>query len=862
MRIIREVTGVSCKDNYYEAATNECAVRIWFLTDDIIRIRVGFDGDFKEESYSLVTTAWADRLDGVMESERTRIDVVDTTIEEDIEFYTIASRNIKLVIRKKPVILEVYDKKDTLLHRDIPELAYRCDSNNRRFHTSEITDGDCFYGFGEKTGPLNKKGQFMTMSPNDTMGYDPVNADSLYKHIPFYIKANRFSGSACGYFYHNMRECTFDMGRSHSNYWKHHSTYETDGGDIDLFFMSGETIGDVVKSYTYLTGRSALLPKYSLGYLGSSMYYSELETDCDKKIEGFIDTARDEEIPIDGFQLSSGYTTYDTVEGKKRCVFTWNKDRFPDPEGFFEEMKKRNIAVSPNVKPGILMSHPDIEKYAAKGMFVRASKAEREGGFSYNVSAAGLSYNVSEWWGGKGVFADFTNPVCRNEWKNLLKENVIKKGTTSVWNDNCEYDSIIDKDAQVDYDGEGAAIGDIRVIMANLMCKITGEAIREVNPGVRPFIVCRAGHSGIQRYAQSWAGDNKTSWDTLAYNQATILGMSMCGVSNYGADIGGFFGEAPSAELLVRWVQAGIFMPRFSIHSVNTDNTVTEPWMYSEYTHYIRDAIKFRYRLFPYLYSLMAAGHFKGDMIINPLFAVYPKDEKCYDICDTYLLGESLLVANVLEKGQTSRKVYFPKGSNYYGFSYKDDHILGGCRSAGKYKDKYAGGQYTDISAELGDIPLFLTSGAIIPLAGNQLMNLSEDDVSDLHIIAVADKDASFDYYEDDGITFDYQKNIYHRMHIDMQCGLETTIAVTHEGNYESAVKTMRIEIISGYNCPNKVTINGNKLPQFLRLADYTKAEKGWYYNIQTHATCLTYPYISEAYTITVDYDSMDMLGM
>lgn len=839
MRIIRNIESISKIDNYYELKTNECDIRIYFLTDSIIRIRVGFDGDFAEESYSLITTAWEDRLDDIMGSSRSRIDVAYTDLCDEEDAITITSDSLNVVIRKASATIEVYDKADTLLHRDIPDLAYRCDSNSRRFHTSEIQQGDCFYGFGEKTGPLKKNGQLMTMSPNDTMGYDPINSDSLYKHIPFYIKANKLTQVSCGYFYHNTRECTFDMGRSHSNYWKHHSTYEVDGGDIDLFFIYGPSIEEVVHGYTLLTGRSALLPKYALGYLGSSMYYSELEENCDDRIIEFLDTASDEDIPIDGFQLSSGYTAQDTKNGEKRCVFTWNKDRFKNPSKFFAECKKRGVTVSPNVKPGILLSHPSIKGFTSRDMLVKDSSSD--------------SYATGNWWGGEGVFADFTNPTCRKEWKKLLKKQVIKKGTSSIWNDNCEYDSIVDKDAKVSFDGKTSTIGEMRTIQANLMCQITDEAIREECNNVRPFIVCRGGHSGIQRLAQSWAGDNKTCWEALRYNEATILGMSMCGVSNYGCDIGGFYGDAPSPELLVRWVQAGIFMPRFSIHSVNTDNTVTEPWMYPEYTHFIRDAIKFRYRLFPYMYSLMYSANKYGDMILNPLMAAFPEDERTYDNSDTFLLGKSLLVANVLDKGACERRILLPEGCCYYGFSYTDNHIT---------SNVYEGGTVLNMPVTLDTIPLLLTSGSILPLANNQLMNLTLDTIESLHIVFVADKDSSFTYYEDDGISMDYEKNIFHKMIINMVSGDATTIELNHEGKYKSTIKDLELEVVSKNNCPISVKCNDKEITHFLRKKDYDNCKSGWYYNIETKATFIRYPYKQEDLSFTVNYDNFDMLGM
>lgn len=839
MRIITDIKTINRIDDYYELKTNDADIRIWFMTDSIIRIRVGFDGDFDEESYSLVTTAWEDRLDGVVGPRKNRIKVAKTELCDEADIATITSDTLGLVIHKSPAIIEVYDNGDTLIHRDIPKLAYRCDSNNRRIHTSEIQEGDCFYGFGEKTGNINKYHQLLTMSPGDTVGYDPINADSLYKHIPFYIKANKINQTACGYFYHNMSECTFDMGRKHSNYWQRHSTYTVDSGDIDLFFMYGPTIKDVVKEYTFLTGRSAMLPGYALGYLGSSMYYSELKENCDDKIIKFLDTAKKEDIPIDGFQLSSGYTAQNTTAGEKRCVFTWNKERFKNPSEFFKEAKKRGVIVSPNVKPGILLTHPNIDEFTSKDMLVNDS--------------FGDSYEVGEWWGGEGVFADFTNPTCRREWKKMLKENVIMKGTPSVWNDNCEYDSIVDKDAKVNFDGKGSTIGASRSIQANIMCQITSDAIMEEYPNTRPYIVCRGGHSGIQRIAQSWAGDNRTSWDTLKYNQATILGMSLSGVSNYGGDIGGFYGGAPSPELLVRWVQAGIFMPRFSIHSVNADNTVTEPWMYPEYTHYIRDAIKFRYRLFPYLYSLMAASHENGDMIMNPLMAAFPEDERTYDSSDSYVLGNSLLVANVLDKGIDNLEVMLPAGSKFYEMSYEK-----GCVGANLYE----GGNDITIPVELGTIPLFLLSGAIVPLAGNELSNLSLDTLTSLHIICVADKDSHFTYYEDDGVSLDYENGVYHKMDISIESDVKTIISFSNEGKYKSTIEDMELEVISNYNCPINIAVDDKTIPQFLRRDEYESATSGWYYNIECNTTFIKYPYIQEDNKVIIDYGDFDMLGM
>ena len=833
MKVCTNAYTVAKKDSYFSVMTNSVEIRILFLTDSILRIRAGFDGDFAEESYSLVMTAWEDRMDDFLKGRRTRVEAADAVLSDGDREAVIEGRILKVVVEKDPFRICVYDKEGTLLHADIVDLAYMEDSNHRRIHTSEISPEDCFYGFGEKSGSFNKAQKFMSMSPKDAMGYNPRETDSLYKHIPFYIKLNRGTRKAVGYFYHNTCECDFDMGREKSNYWKPHSRYRTDGGDIDLFLIAGPSVRQVVERYTDLTGKSAMLPRYALGYLGSSMYYPELDNDCDDAILDFIDTTREEKIPVDGFQLSSGYCTVETDKGIKRCVFTWNKKRFKDPREFFAQMEKRGVTVSPNVKPGILLIHPKLDEMKAKGMFIKASDSDEPG--------------IGTWWGGKGVFADFTNPSTRTYWKEMLKENVLEYGTSSVWNDNCEYDSLVDKDCRCDFEGKGGTIGQLKSVMSNIMCHITDEAIHETFTNTRPYIVCRSGHCGIQRYAQTWAGDNLTCWDSLKYNIATILGMSLSGVANQGCDIGGFYGPSPEAELMVRWIQNGIFQPRFSIHSTNTDNTVTEPWMYGDCTDYIREAIGLRYQLSPYLYSLMERAHETGLPIMEPMCSAFQEDVKCYEEGVDFMLGDSLLVANVVEKGAVSRKVYLPEGETFYDFY---------TRAA------YEGGRTVELPVDLGSIPLFVRSGAIIPMAEDRLDNLKTQQAEHLRILCAADRDGRFELYEDDGISMDYEKGGCLKTSITMTAGERTVLDFHQEGHYETAVKTLYLDMIHRKKAPYWVKADGETIPHFLHRRKFEDADCGWYYSQRLKSVQIKYPNPKKDYQVIVSFEQFDLIGM
>lgn len=833
MKRCTKVNRVEQRGHWFHVYTDSVEIRILFLTDSIVRIRAGFDGDFEEESYSLVMTAWKDRLDNFMGGERRRIEPPDVHFEDKKEKAVIQGRAISVEVEKEPFRICVYDAEHTQLHADVIDLGYMEDSNHRRIHTSEISPDDCFYGFGEKGGSFNKRQKFMTMNPRDALGYDPQETDPLYKHIPFYIKLNRLTKKAVGYFYHNTYPCDFDMGRERSNYWKPHSRYRADGGDIDLFLIAGPSIKEIVERYTDLTGKSALLPKYALGYLGSSMYYPELEKDCDDAIVGFIDTAKQEQIPMDGFQLSSGYTSQDTPDGPKRFVFTWNDKKFKDPEKFFTQMHDRGITVSPNVKPAFLLSHPNLQNISDKNYFVQDSVEDKPG--------------VGAWWGGKGIFWDFTNPQARELWKKMLRCHVLDLGTCSVWNDNCEYDGLADLDCRCAFEGKGGTIRELKAVMSNLMCHVTRQAVEETGKNERPFLVCRSGYSGIQRYAQTWAGDNLTCWESLKYNIATILGMGLSGVANQGCDIGGFYGPSPEAELMVRWVQNGIFQPRFSIHSVNSDNTVTEPWMFENKTDYIRDAIKFRYRLFPYLYSLMARAHETGLPILEPMCSAFQQDTACYDTGVDFMVGDSLLVANVVEKGAKTRKIYLPKGESFYDFY---------------TRQKYEGGTTIEVPVTLASIPMLIRSGGIIPMALNQMENLTTETVTGIRLICAPDCDGSFVLYEDDGLTMEYRNGNYRKTNITVQAGERTVLSFRHSGPYPTSVEHILLDVIHREKSPYRIFVGDRELEHFLYRKSFDLSVEGWYYSQELKSVQIKYPNPHSDYQVMISFEPFEMLGM
>ena len=156
MKIVERLLGVEKRAQTFVLSTNVIEMRILFLTDDIVRIRAGFTGDFAEESYSLVMTAWEDRMDEVLKGYRHRITPADAVMTEDASKVVLQGTKLKVVVQKDPFLLQIYDEEGTLLHEDIPYRGWLCDSNGRRIHTCVMEAEDDYYGFGERTGQINK----------------------------------------------------------------------------------------------------------------------------------------------------------------------------------------------------------------------------------------------------------------------------------------------------------------------------------------------------------------------------------------------------------------------------------------------------------------------------------------------------------------------------------------------------------------------------------------------------------------------------------------------------------------------------------------------------------------------------------
>ena len=620
--------------------------------------------------------------------------------------------------------------------------------DQRVHHYLKRDPDEKYFGLGERAGTSDRAGQRYRMTNIDAMGYNARSTDPLYKHIPFYLIWKPGTRVPLGIFYDNLSDSVFDMGRELDNYHGPYRSFVAEDGDLDYYVMGGERLDGITRRYTWLTGRPAFMPKWSLGYSGSTMSYTDAP-DAQARMNEFLDRCAEHDILCESFHLSSGYTSI----GNKRYVFNWNRDKFPDPKAFAAHYLAHGVRLCPNIKPCLLRSHPRFEECAREGLFIQ----DADGGPLW-----------VQFWDEVGAYLDFTNPKTLAWWQARVTDSLLDYGLRSTWNDNNEFEIWSDT-ARIAGFGTPARAAAAKPLQTMLMMQASQQAQRAFDPAQRPFLVSRSGAPGMQRYVQTWSGDNFTSWESLKFNIRMGTGLALSGISNCGHDVGGFAGPAPEPELLLRWVQFGIFMPRFSIHSWNDDGTVNEPWMYPQIAPTISALIKLRARLTPYLYDLLWKYHRCFEPVIRPTLTEFPQDPRCFEENDDMLLGPNLLVAAVVEPGQQQRRVYLPAGSGWYDYW------------SGNY---YTGGQTIDLPAPFEQPPLLVRAGSAIALnLAEQHFNRPADERGFALFPDKSGRGFVVDCFEDDGESERYREGQYGlwQLRVD-EAATELTLGITREG--------------------------------------------------------------------------------
>ncbi|MFD2829971.1 TIM-barrel domain-containing protein [Corticicoccus populi] len=614
-------------------------------------------------------------------------------VETDHEI-TITTSALKLLIQKNGFYLTWYQKnsdgqfEQVMRDRHTQSYQHHLGDNQPTCHYLMRNIDDKYFGLGEKSGGPDRHGRRLRMNNIDAMGYNAETTDPLYKHIPFYITYMPALKQSIGIYYDDYQNSVFDFGQELDNYHGHYRYFETNSTFLDYYVIAGPRIKEVTERFSWLTGRPAKMPEWASMYSGSTMQYTDMPN-SHERLSDYLDQCHQHNINVRSFHLSSGYTSIDG----KRYVYNWNYDKFPDPEAFGREFTEKGVEIVANIKPSLMVNHPLLHEVTAFDGFIKDEHGKPL---------------LVQFWDDEGYYLDFTNPRTINWWQKKIKTQLLDNHIHCTWNDNNEFE-IWDQKAQVHGFGEGGNFQDYRAVMPLLMMKASREAQLAHNGTEDPYIISRSGCAGMSKYVQTWTGDNYTSWKTLKFNNKMAQGLSLSGIYNFGHDLGGFSGPKPDSELFLRWIQCGIFYPRFSIHSWNNDGSVNEPWMHEDVLESVKYAMHLHDRLAPYIQSLVERSHSHYEPIIRPVFYDFENDTNAFDDSDAFMLG-SMLVSPVVEQGQQSKEIYLPDCEDGWVDFFTGEH--------------YSGNTTIKIDVSLSDIPVFVKKGNVIPMYNDALIEV------------------------------------------------------------------------------------------------------------------------------------------
>lgn len=693
--------------------------------------------------------------------------VVPIDMTQDGESVIMRSAEISCRISRRPFHLTLETLDGQLVCTDSAGMQMRDDGTTRLCMAMQLDESS--YGLGERAFGLQMRGRRLSLWNTDPPVYNR-NADPLYYNIPFYLGVR--NAVSYGLFWDNSSRTTADLGAAKRD----ELALESECGELRYYLFAGTDAKRVLSRYTELTGRIPLPPLWSLGYHQCRFSYYPQDTVL-KVAEEF----RSRGIPSDVIYLDIHY-----MNGFR--VFTWDKEHFPQFKEMLDKLHQQHFKVVAIADPGIKVDgeYPTYISGVERGIFLRYPDDK--------LVAAAV-------WPGMCHFPDFTDPAARAWWTEQMG-TLLDAGVDGIWNDMCE-PAIFTEDGAAtlpDYvrhhrDGLGGDHLENHNVYGMLMGRASYEAQQKHHPQVRPFNIIRAGFAGAQRYASSWTGDNTSDWDHLRLSLSMTLNMGLSGAPITGPDIGGFQKDC-NAELFTRWLQAACLLPFVRSHT-SLGTAAQEPWAFGQpYEVINRVTIALRYRLLPYLYSVFAQCHEYGWPIVRPLFMAEPDNPAVRDIDDSYLVGDALLVAPVLQAGVLRRSVYLPAGEWYDFWT----------------NERLDGGQTIEVPAPLERLPLFVRAGAVLPM-WPEMQYVNPQAVQAL-LYRVYPGEFETVLYEDDGDGFAYRDGEYRWVYIT--CGWEESRLVINRraaGRYEPPYKSLRLEVVGFDEEPLQVRVDRQSAP-------------------------------------------------
>jgi alpha-glucosidase (family GH31 glycosyl hydrolase) len=621
-----------------------------------------------------------------------------------------------------------------------------------------------YYGGGERGHKLNLRGDTLTMFNRQNYGYtegDP-RINQMNITMPLFLSTDGFA-------------LLFDDYAAAEMILSNPITYTSESpNSVSYYYINGaNTLADVTENLSSLTGRQDLPPLWSLGYITSKYgYRTQQET------LGVIDTLKRMNYPVDGIVLDLYWYGKEQDMGR----LAWEPSQWPTPEKMLSTLSKKGVNMVIISQPYILRNGRGLDNYnelSKSGLLVKDTK--------------GNPLEVKIWVGEGGMFDVSNKATC--EWLGNRYKELTKMGVTGWWGDLGEPEVHPDSALHAN----GLTMRQYHNQYGNDWSRIVYDMFRKDFSDRRLMTMMRGGTIGLQRYSVfPWSTDVSRSWGGMQPQIKIMINSGLSGMGYMGHDVGGFAVDPENAyipELYVRWLQLGTFSPVLRTHA----QQFAEPYLYPQYASIIEPLIKERYRWLPYNYTLAYENASKGYPLVRPL-NFHQQSCRLAEVTDEYLWGEQVLVAPVLNEGQTSRDVLLPEG---VWVDYKNP------------KQRYTA-DIKGYAAPLEVLPMFVKGGAFIPMADYKMGNTGDYNPGKLTVnyYPVEGVKSSYTMFDDNRKSPTSLKDAQYRL-IDFagemsQDGAKIEVEISAKGGYVGAPKTVDMAlVINGVDGAYNATVNG-----------------------------------------------------
>ena len=619
-----------------------------------------------------------------------------------------------------------------------------------------LSEQAAVYGLGEMPRGINKRGWHYIANNTDESRHSEDKLSFYGAHNFLLVR----DGSTCfGLFVDFPGKVYYDIGYSRHDLLSFH----TETPDYDLYLLSGGNENVVCKEFRTLIGRSYIPPRWAFG-LAQSRWGYKTEEDVREVARQY----KEHDLPLDMICMDIEYM-------QDYADFTVNKERFPDLTKLSADLKAQGIRLVPIIDAGVRVDPNDstCTEGLEKGYFCK--------------KADGTPF-VAAVWPGKAYFADFLRPEVR-EWFGHKYKALTDCGIEGFWNDmnepslfysperlraflddmaalrekdNIEQEEFFPRvvggamglmNSPADYasfyheaDGRKVRHDQVHNLYGGSMTRAAGEAFADLRPGQRTLLYSRSSFIGSHRYGGIWLGDNNSSWAQLLANIQMMPSVQMCGFLYSGADLCGFSCDT-TPDLALRWLEFGLLTPLMRNHSA-VGTRMQEYYRFPEVLPAVRNMIRLRYALLPYLYSEFMKAALENTSYFRPLAFDYPDDPDAREVEDQLLLGEGLMAAPVYVQNAHGRHVYLPEPMKLLRLRAVDD-----------YDEEILPAGHHYIRCALDEMLLFIRPGHIIPVA-QPANNTAELDDASLTLWNFLPNGESAEYrmYRDDGVTTEYER--------------------------------------------------------------------------------------------------------